>query len=98
MTSRMEQHRVGAFGWGNITGFYNTTERAKNGTKSLKFTVIGANQWPAISVANPAIGGGKTVSAWVWVPSGSDVSTVKAIIYNSSGQIAANSSDIAPSL
>lgn len=77
--------------WGTITGIGNSSDRAQAGSKSLKFTVAGSNQYSAINVDNPAIGAGKTVTLYVWIPTGSNISAIKPILYNASYQEAASS-------
>lgn len=73
-------------GWGTITGITNSGDRAKDGTKSLKLTVGGSNQWSAVSVDNPNIPASKAVTAWVWIPTGTNIASVEAKLFNSSYQ------------
>ncbi len=72
-------------GWGTITGL-TTGTKAFGGSRALSFTVGGTNQYSAVSVANPAIPAGKTVSAQVWVPSGSNVFQVEGHVYDKAGK------------
>ena len=86
--SRMVRRRDGSLTWGTITGIGNSSDRANTGgSKSLKFTVTGSNQYSAITVDNPAIGAGKTVTLCTFgfrpVPI---LQRLKPILYNASYQ------------
>ena len=75
--------------WGGISNVTTSTTQKKNGSYSLAFTVTSGSGtgYQAVGVSNPSVSAGKTVKAWVWVPSELQLSAMEVQVRNTSNQI-----------